>query len=261
MNITRSLAAAIVFPAAALLCFSVPPAGAQETSQKKGLRLMVSNGLKGAMEELQPQAEKAIGRPLSIEFSSTAGLKKKIIAGAAFDATLITVEAIDDLIKQGTLAGTSRMNVGRSELGIGIRAGAPKPDIRTPEALKKALLQAKSVTYPQDGATRGYLEKMFERLGIAAEVKPKIILAPGSGPATESVAEGKATMVLTLFSEIVPVKGVEILGPLPGEYQSDVKFAVAASSSSKNADAVKVLSAFLTGPKAAAVLKAKGIDR
>ena len=175
-------------------------------------------------------------------------------------AVNITVEAIDELIKQGKLNATSRKDIGRSELGIGIRKGAPRPDISTVAAFKKALLDAKSITYPQDGASRGYLEKMFERLGIASQVKPKIILAPGSGPAAESVATGKAAMVMTLFSEIVPNKGDEILGPLPGEYQSDIRFAAAASSSTKNADAVKALLAFMTGPKAAPILKSKGIE-
>ena len=88
--------------------------------------------------------------------------------GEAFDVTIITTEAIGDLIKQGKLTGASRTDVGRSELGIGIQAGAPKPGIRTPEALKKTLQDAKSITYPQDGASRGSIEKMFERMGIAA---------------------------------------------------------------------------------------------
>ena len=253
---TRSLTPAMLAAAAALLCFSPLPAA----SQNDALRVLISNGMKGSIEDLQPLAEKAIGRPLSIAFSSTAGLKEKIAAGETFDATIITVQAIDGLIQQGKLTAASRKNIGRSQLGIGIRSGTPKPDIHTVEALKKSLLAAKSITYPQDGASRGDLEKMFERLGIAAELKPKIMLAPGSGPAAESVAEGKAAMVLTLFSEIVPTKGLEILGPLPGEYQSDVKFAAAISATSKNADAATALIAFLTGPKAAPVLKAKGID-
>src|SRR5207244_6677368 len=121
------------------------------------------------------------------------------------------------------LAVPSPAHLRSSELGTGIRAVAPKPDIRTAEALKKTLHDAKSITYPQDGASRGYIEQMFERLGIAADVKPKIILAPGSGPATESVADGKAALVITLFSEIAPVHGVEILGPLPGEFHSDIR--------------------------------------
>ena len=176
--------------------------------------MLVSNGLKGSIDALKPQCERAIGRPLSIEFNSTASVKKKIEAGEVFDATLITTEAIDDLIKQGKLG--SRTDLGRSELGIGIRTGVDKPDIRSPEALKRTLRAAKSITYPQDGASRAYVERVFERLGIDAEVKPKIILAPGSGPATESVAAGKAALVITLFSEIVPFTASKFSGPCPG---------------------------------------------
>ena len=185
-------------------------AARQGISQMKPLRVLVSNGMKGAMEELQPQCERAIGHPLTLQFSSTAALKKRIQDGEAFDLTIITDEAVGDLVKQGKLA--SGTPVTSSELGIGIRSGATKPDIRTPDALKRTLGDAKSITYPQDGASRGAIEKMFERLGIAADVAPKIILAPGSGPATESVAAGKAALVITLFSEIVPVPGVEIVG-------------------------------------------------
>ena len=221
---------------------------------------MVSNGLKGAMEELQPMAEHAIGRPLAVQYNSTLMVKKAIESGEMFDATLITTEAVGDLIKQGKLSPGSRTELARSELGIGIKAGTPKPDIHTVDALKRALREAKVITYPQDGASRGYIDEMFVRLGIAADVKPKIVLAPSSGAASESVAVGKATFVITLFSEIVPTKGVEILGPLPGEYQSDIKFAAGISATAKNADAGKALIAFLKTPKAGAVLKAKGLE-
>src|SRR5438094_18838 len=142
--------AAIVATAGGLLGFRAPTA-AQSTAQDNALRVLVSNGMKGSMEELQPQCEKAVGRSLAIQFGSTASLKKRIEMGEAFDVTLITTEAIGDLIKQGKLTGASRVDVGRSELGIGIRAGAAKPDIRTPEALKKTLQEAKSITYPRDG--------------------------------------------------------------------------------------------------------------
>jgi len=235
------------------------PVAAQSTAPDS-MRVLVSNGMKGSVEALRPQLETAAGHRLAIEFGSTASLRTRIEAGEAFDLTVITTEAIDDLITAGKLTGASRTNVGRSELGIGIRAGAPRPDISTPDALKKALLASASLTYPQDGASRGTLERMFERMGIAAQLKPKIILAPGSGPATESVAAGKAAMVLTLFSEIVPIHGVEVLGPLPGEFRSDIRFAAATSAASQNGKAATALIAFLSGPKAAPVLKAKGID-
>jgi molybdate transport system substrate-binding protein len=253
---TRSLAAAIVATTVGFLVLPLP----QHAAGGAPVRVLVSNGMKAAMEELQPQCERAIGHPLAVQYNSTLSVKKMIEAGQGFDVTLITTEAIDDLIKQGKLAGNSRVALARSELGIGIRAGAAKPDIHTPEALKRSLREAKSITYPQDGASRGYIEKMFERLGIAADVKSKIILAQGSGPATESVAAGKAAMVITLFSEIVPIHGVEILGPLPGEYQSDIRFSAAASSTANDAAAAKALITFLAGPKVAPMLKAKGLD-
>jgi molybdate transport system substrate-binding protein len=252
----RSIAAAIVATTAGFIFVPTQEAAAQGTP----VRVLVSNGMKAAMEELQPQCERAIGHPLALQYNSTAAVKKKIEAGGGFDVTIITTEAIDDLIKQGKLAGASRADVAHSELGIGIRAGAAKPDIHSPEALKKTLREAKSITYPQDGASRAYIEKMFERLGIAANVQPRIILAQGSGPATESVATGKAAMVITLFSEIVPVHGVEILGPLPGRFHYNIHFGVAASDAAKNTPGAQALIGFLVGPEAARAFKTKGLE-
>jgi molybdate transport system substrate-binding protein len=230
-------------------------------AEKPPVHLLVSNGLKASMENLHTTCEMTVGQPLDIRYSSTLSLKKSIEAGERFDVTMITTEAIDDLVKEGKLAGESKMSIGRSELGIGIKSGVPKPDIKTVGGLKKALLEVKSITYPQDGASRGYIEKMFERMGIAAEVKPKIILSPGSGPATQSVADGKAGFVITLFSEILPIKGVEILGALPGEFQSDIKFSAAASTAASDKQAANAVIACVTGSKATPVLKANGIDR
>jgi molybdate transport system substrate-binding protein len=252
----RAIAAAIVATSVGFVFLSTQ----EVATEGPAVRVLVSNGMKAALEDLQPRSERAIGQPLAFQFNSTASLKKKIEAGEGFDVAIITTEAIGDLIKQGKLAGGSRADLGRSELGIGIRSGAAKPDIHTPEALKRTLREAKSITYPQDGASRAYIEKMFERMGIAADVKPKIILANGSGPATESVAAGKAALVITLFSEIVPIHGVEILGPLPGEFRYDIRFAAAASAATANGKAAKALIAFLAGPEAAPAFKAKGIE-
>jgi molybdate transport system substrate-binding protein len=232
----------------------------QTTAQVIGVRVLASNGMKGALEALQPQCERAIGHPLALQFSSTAALKKRIEEGEGFDVTVISAEAITGLTKEGKLVGNSRRDVARSELGIGIRAGATRPDIHSPEALKRTLNEAQSITYPQDGATRSDIEKMFENLGIARDVKPKIILAPSSGAATESVAAGRATLVLTLFSEIVPVAGTEILGPLPGAFQDAVRFQAAVSTTAKNAETAKVLIAYLTGSQAARLYKTKGLE-
>jgi len=253
----RPIGAAIVATATGFILLLTPqPAAAQGTP----VRVLVSNGMKAAVEELQAQCERAIGHPLALQFNPTASVKKDIEAGQQFDVAIISMEAIDDLIKQGKLASGSRADVARSELGIGIRAGAAKPDIHSAEALTRALKGAKSITYPQDGATRGYIEKMFERLGIASDIGPRIILAPGSAAATESVAAGKAALVITLFSEIVPVHGVEILGPLPGKLRHQLEFGAAASVAAKNKLGAQALIGFLVGPDAARVFKTKGLE-
>jgi len=246
----RFLSLSLAFAAASLLL----------PAQSKPVKLLISNGMKGVMEELQPQCEKAVGAPLAIQYSSTFGLRKKIEAGEAFDATIITSEGVTALTKQGKLASGSSAYLGRSPLGIGIRTGARKADIRTVAAFKQALLDAKSITYPQDGATRGFIDNMFEKLGISAQLKPKIILAPSSGASTENVATGKAEFVITLYSEIVPVHGIEVLGPLPGEYATYVNFTAAAGSAAQNTDAAKKFIAFMSAPKTAPLLKAKGLE-
>jgi molybdate transport system substrate-binding protein len=252
----RSIAAAVVVTAIGATVLPVPDVAGQDTA----IRVLVSDGMKAALEALRPQCERAIGRPIALEFSSTTSIKKEIEAGEAFDVTIITSEAVEDLISKGKLTTNTRAGLARSELGIGIRAGASRPDIHTPEALKQTLRRAKSITYPRDGASRGYIEEMFERLGITAEIKSRVIVASSSGTATGSVATGKAELVIIVFSEIVPIQGVEILGALPGEFRYDIPFAAAASGATKNAEAARALIAYLSGPKAAAVYKSKNLE-
>ena len=140
------------------------------------------------------------------------------------------------------------------------RTGAPRPDIGTPEAMKQALLKAKSIAYAKDGASRPTVEKMFDRLGIAADLKPKLVLTTGSGPAMEGVASGQTAVVLTLVSELMPVHGVDIVGPLPADLQGYVSFGAAVNSKTANADAARALIAQLKSPAAAALYKAKGME-
>ena len=143
---------------------------------------------------------------------------------------------------------------------MGVRADAPKPDIGTSDALKQTLLKAKSITYAQDGASRIYLEKMFDRLGIGGEVKPKIILEQGSPGAGARVANGGAEMVMTLVSEILPMPGVDFVGPLPAQLQSYVSFAAGVGAKAANAEAGKALIKFLKSPEAAPAFKPKGME-
>lgn len=224
------------------------------------VQVLASNGIRAVLEAVQPQAEKAIGRPIAYHFDTSSALVQKIAAGEAFDAVAMTLEGVDDLVKQGKIAASSRAEVARAGIGVGIKTGAPKPDIHDTAAFKQTLLHAKSITYAQDGASRPRLEKAFETLGIASQVKPKIMLVQGSTRADAAVAEGKADIVLTLESEILPASGVVLIGPLPKEVQSYVVFSVGVGSKAASAGPAGAFVKFLKSPSIAPTLKAKGME-
>jgi molybdate transport system substrate-binding protein len=229
-------------------------------AQAPAVRVLASNGVQGALNEVIPKCETAVGHPLSVEFGTTASIKPRIESGQAFDFTILTTEAIDALIKEGKVAADSRANVARVGIGIGIRAGAAKPDVSTPEALKKALLNAKSITYAAAGASRPPTDKMLAAMGIADALKSKTLLLAGAEETSAAVRDGKAEILITLISEIVSAKGLELAGPLPREFQSYVAFAAGLSPKAQNAEAAKAAIKFLTGAKAAAAYKAKGME-
>ena len=239
---------------AATLC----TAGA--AAQTAEVHVLASNGIKAVVEELRPQAERAIGRPLAIEFNSSSALKQRIEAGEAFDVAILTSELLDELTKAGKIASGTGAGIARSGIGVGIRAGAAKPDILTAAALKQTLLKAKSITFAQDGASRAHIVKMLDRFGMADDVKSKIILEQGSTRAAARVADGSAELIMTLVSEILPAPGVELLGPLPAEVQNYVSMSAGVGAKARNADAAKALIKFLAGPSIAPTLKAKGME-
>ena len=230
-------------------------------AQPAPIHVLVSNGVRAVVEDLQPQCEKAIGHPLAVEYSAAALLKQKVDAGEQFDVALLTTEVTNELIKEGKIPAESGADLGRVGVGIGIRAGAAKPDIGTPETLKQTLLKAKSITYAKDGAARILIEKIYERLGISSEVKPKIMLQSVPGTPQTAVADGKAEIVMTLVSEILPVKGIELVGPVPKELQSYVTFRGGVSANTKNAEASRAVVKFFTSAKAAPAYKARGLEQ
>jgi molybdate transport system substrate-binding protein len=224
------------------------------------IRMLCSNGMKTVVEEVRPQMERAIGHPLSIEFSSAASFKEKIDAGANFDVAILTSDVMDTLAKEHKIVPGTRADVSRSGVGIGVRAGAPKPDISTPEKLKQTLLKTKSITYTKNGASAVFVTRMIDRLGIAAELKPKLIAETRAGRVSQSVAEGQTDMVLTLISEILPVHGVQYVGPLPGDLQGYTVLTAAVGAQAKDAEAAKAAVKFLAGPTIEPILKAKGLE-
>ena len=251
------------FVAAAVGCsFLLVPGATAPAAHAAELKVMSTVALTPTLDELKPKYEKSSGNKLVIIYSTIAELKKRIEAGETADIMVLSRPALNDLQTQGKVSEGSIANVGSSYVAIGIRAGAPKPDISTAEKLKEALLATKSISYadPAKGGASGvYFAKVIDRLGIADQMKPKTVLVPGA-QAGELVAKGEVEMGVAQASEIAAVPGAQVVGPLPGDLNSAITFAVGIGSASKDPAAAKSLIELLTGPTGAAVLKSKGMD-
>jgi molybdate transport system substrate-binding protein len=246
---------ALAMTVACVLLFSQGAA-----AQASEVRVLASNGIKAVVEDLRPQSERVIGHPISVQYRPTAALKQEIDAGEPFDAVIVTVESISQLSKEGKTVGGEGTPISRVGVGIGIRKGAPRPDISTPEAIKRALLGAKAIAYGPTGASTPYITRMLDTLGIADTMKAKTLLFDTSDGTNAAVTEGKADFGITLVSEILPVKGLELLGPFPDEFQGYVRFSAAVSVNAKNPEAASALIRFLAGPDALPSIKARGMQ-
>jgi molybdate transport system substrate-binding protein len=251
LNLVTALA--VVLTAAACAAPAPPPAATPTT-----LRVLSSNGVRAAIEAVQPQIEAAVGRRLSTEFSTAVGLKRKIDGGETFDVVILTPVLIDDLVKQGKATAASRVDVARTGVGVGAREGTPRSDVSTPDGLKRTLLDARSVAYTAEGQSRATVDKALARLGIGDAVAAKAMLTgPGEGPA--AVAAGKADLVMTLVSEIL-IPGVQLLGPFPEEMQNYIVFTAARSPNAQDPAAADALLRALTSPPVATSLKAHALE-
>jgi molybdate transport system substrate-binding protein len=224
------------------------------------LRVYTSDGFKPALLALIPQIEHALGRKVSPEFDASNVLQKKIESGERFNLAILAAANIDALIKQGKLAAGAPAELGRAGIGVGLRAGAPKPDIRTPEAMKRLLLSVHSIEFNRSGASAVHINEMVDRLGIAEKVKPKFVLTDAPGQPQRDVAAGKSEMVITLIPEIEEFQGLELVGPLPGNLQSYINFSAAIAKDSPDREASRALIRLLSSSSVIPTLKQKGID-
>jgi molybdate transport system substrate-binding protein len=223
------------------------------------VRVLCSNGIRAAVEQLKPEAEKAVGRKLSIEYSASTVLKKEIDAGAPFDLTILTPGIVDELAKSGKVVAGSQINLASIDIGVGIKAGSPKADISTPEGMKKRLLAAKSLTWTDGGAASAATIAMLKGLGIEDQLKPKIVLQHTPGRPAQAIAEGEEELMFAPVSEIGTVKGVEVLGVFPKEYQKPVIMTAGIGTQAKDAEGAKALVKFLTSARAVPAIKAAGM--
>jgi molybdate transport system substrate-binding protein len=221
------------------------------------IKVMASTGVTAILRDLGPAFERTSHQKLNVEYEVTAVLKRRIEDGAAFDVAILTAAATDDLINEDRIVAGTRANIARSGMGLAIRAGAIKPDISTVETFKQALLSAQSVAYNSQGAAGQYFAALLVRLGIADQVGGKAKLQASS---TELVAKGEAELSVQQISEILAVRGAELVGPFPPELQSYTVFTAGVSANAAQAEVGQALIDFLRSPEALSVMTARGME-
>ena len=236
---------------------------ANTVGEAADLKVLSAIAMQTVMEDLGPKFERATGHRLAITFATLGVIVQRVQSGETADVVVIPQQGVDRLVKDGKASAGMVTVLARAGIGVVVRKGATKPDISTPEALKRALLAAKSITYldPAAGGTSGvHFAKMLDRLGIAAEMKPKTVLHPNARAAGVLVANGEAEIGINLIQELIPLPGIELVGPLPGDLQNTIVFVAATMTSAVDTAAAKALIEFLQTPEAAAVIKAKGLE-
>jgi len=227
------------------------------------IKVLSHRGIQPVMEDLGPKFERATGYKLSITFGPAGGVVKLVQSGETADVVITSRQEIDGFMKDGKAVADNVTIVARSGIGVAVRKGAPKPDISSPEALKRTLLAAKSITYSNPalgGAAAIHFEKVLDRLGIAKEMKSKTVLSKAGSDTGVVVANGEAEIGVQVSQLLISVAGIEIVGPLPGDLQDTVVFSAAIMAGAKDVAASKALIDFLRTPEAATVIKAKGLE-
>jgi len=246
------------------LCLLILIPIAADIAEASEVKVMISGGLAAAYKELVPQFERATGNKVVSAYGPSMGTTENAIPvrlgrGESADVLIMVGDALGAMIEQGKVVRTSRVDLVRSPIGMAIRAGASKPDIRTPDALKQALLNAKSVAY-SDSASGVYVgTELFKRLGIAEDMKGKARMIPAE-PVAGVVARGDAELGFQQISELLPIAGAELVGPLPPELQNITIFSAGITANASQPEAGRELIVFLASAEAAAVLKRTGLD-
>lgn len=227
-------------------------------AQAVELKVIAGGSMTAPLNKLSPEFEKATGHKLSIHFDSTPNIIARVNSGTPFDVVVVPVDVFKDAAAKARFASGATIDIARVGYGMIVRAGAPKPDISTPDAFKRALLAASSVAYLPSSAAGAYVTKVFERLGIAEEMKAKTKVQASPAQIPQAVARGEAEIGVFL-SNVLIAPDVEMVGPLPGDLQQELVFTSAVAADSKEAVAAKALIDYLRSPAATAVIKASGM--
>jgi molybdate transport system substrate-binding protein len=229
------------------------------TAQAAEIKLIAANALKEAVLKLVPEFEKASGHQVTMLWGGSEGITKRVTDGEVVDVVLIAAPNIDRLIADGKLGKGSRKDMAKSGIGVAVRKGLPKPDISSSEAIKNAVLAAKSVAY-SSGRSGFYLANLFQKMGITDQIKDKVKQPPSGVQVGQLLARGEADLGFQQVSELLHVKGIDYLGPLPAEIQEITLYSAGLHSASKVPEAGKALMQFLSGPKAGTIIKKIGME-
>jgi len=223
------------------------------------MKLLSTLGVIGVLRVVMPEWEKASGVKVDATYDPTALMLERIAAGEKADAAFLTSAGVDKLIAQGVLKAGSRVDVARSLIGLAVPAGAPKPDISTVDATKKALLAARSVVYSRKGQSGIFFAGLIERLGIAAEVNARATIVE-AGTTADGLIDGRGDLAVQQVSELMLVDGVDIAGALPGEIQDDLVFSGGIFSDAVYPGHAASLIAAMADPRRTALYNQKGLE-
>ena len=248
-----SLLSALTKLVAGAMLVGATPAHAAE------IKVIASAAVREAVVELIPAFEKVSGHKVTAIWAGTEAITKRISDGEVVDIGLIAAPNIDKLIAEGKLVAGSRADVAKSGIGVAMRAGLPEPDISSGEAVKNAVLAAKSVAY-SSGPSGFYLADLFKKMGIADQIKDKVKQTPSGVQVGEVVARGEADLGFQQVSELLHLKGIQYLGPLPADIQQITVFSAGLHTLAPMPDAATALTKFLTAPEAAPVIRRSGME-
>jgi molybdate transport system substrate-binding protein len=246
---------AVVLLAVVLWAPAPPSAGVE-------IKVLSAGAMRGMVAELGEAFRQETGHTLVITSGTAGEVRQKVSAGETVDVVIVTDTVLEQLAGSGLVVSDTRADIARTGIGVAVREGTPKPDIATTEAFKQALLATKSLVYqdPARGATSGiYFAGVLQRLGIADAVKDKTVLWQG-GYAAEALVTGKAELCVHQISEIIPVKGVMLVGPLPKELQKVTTYSGGVATKATNPEVARAFMAFLVRPAFKPTLAAAGLD-
>lgn len=246
--------ATVIFLALAIL-------GGGVVADAAEVKVICANGMRDTMRDLREPLERATGQTVTLTFGEAGNLRRGLQAGDTGDVIILPRAVMDQALADGKIAPGTTVDLARTEIGVGVRAGAAKPDMSSADGFKRALLAAKAIviTDPASGGVSGvHMADVFRRLGIAEQITPKLKLNTG-GYNAEFVAKGDADMAFQLANEVRAVPGIEFI-PLPAGFQRVFVFSAALGVGAKDSAAVKAVMQFLSGPAGAAAIRARLLE-